>query len=362
MVSARSREAAKARWTWVTSEVSGLKGKHRAHRVLTVLVNYANEHQECWPTVLTIAYASDVDPDNVRKDLRLLVDLGLIVKDGIHETTGAVRFRLNLDAKRSDTFKAFATKHLGATGHRKTVFRNKAREGIGNGQPDRDGTVAVTVTERSLQPPITTNVTTTSNHQKGTDLPPSSSGLPLAAAEAPPLASGDECIAWTGRINDDGYGTRGVRLAHRAAWEDERGPIPDGLELDHLCHDPAVCKLGAACPHRRCINLDHLEPVTHLENIRRSGVTGLKVTHCPAGHAYAQHGVINAEGRRVCVPCEHEAARRYRRSPAYRAKLAQGCLSRGHERREATGRSGRPYCVTCRTKAATAGAEARWTA
>lgn len=47
------------------------------------------------------------------------------------------------------------------------------------------------------------------------------------------------------------------RLTHRVMYEQEVGPIPEGLVIDHLCRQPA------------CINPAHLEPVTHAENIRR---------------------------------------------------------------------------------------------
>jgi hypothetical protein len=47
-------------------------------------------------------------------------------------------------------------------------------------------------------------------------------------------------------------------LAHRVVYEALVGPVPDGLELDHLC---AV---------RNCVNPGHLEPVTRAENNRRA--------------------------------------------------------------------------------------------
>ena len=46
-------------------------------------------------------------------------------------------------------------------------------------------------------------------------------------------------------------------LAHRVYYERHVGPVPEGLELDHLCRNPG------------CVNPEHLEPVTHAENIRR---------------------------------------------------------------------------------------------
>ena len=51
--------------------------------------------------------------------------------------------------------------------------------------------------------------------------------------------------------------------AHRLLYEERVGPIPEGLELDHLCKNPA------------CVRPDHLEPVIHAENIRRSPLAKL---------------------------------------------------------------------------------------
>lgn len=72
------------------------------------------------------------------------------------------------------------------------------------------------------------------------------------------------CWVWTASLGKDGYGhihNRGAEpqtmSAHRAAYIIEVGPIPDGLELDHLCLN------------QRCVNPKHLEPVTHLVNMRR---------------------------------------------------------------------------------------------
>ena len=66
------------------------------------------------------------------------------------------------------------------------------------------------------------------------------------------------CLIWPGAVNHHGYGRAWGGQAHRVFWERERGPIPDGLELDHLCEQ------------RDCVNVDHLEPVTHAENTRRA--------------------------------------------------------------------------------------------
>ena len=66
---------------------------------------------------------------------------------------------------------------------------------------------------------------------------------------------------WTTARESEGYGVLNVdgrlTLAHRFAYELFHGPIPQGLEIDHLCMV------------KHCVNPDHLEPVTHRENMRR---------------------------------------------------------------------------------------------
>lgn len=72
---------------------------------------------------------------------------------------------------------------------------------------------------------------------------------------------GDGCWLWLACRQRDGYGSfragDSSALAHVFSWELLNGPVPQGLELDHLCRN------------RRCVRPDHLEPVTHAENVRR---------------------------------------------------------------------------------------------
>lgn len=81
--------------------------------------------------------------------------------------------------------------------------------------------------------------------------------------------SPDGCWIWTGKQDGGGYGRLprdgGLVGAHRAFYEAFVAPIPDGLQLDHLCRVPS------------CVNPLHLEPVTQTENVRRGANTKLTV-------------------------------------------------------------------------------------
>ena len=75
-----------------------------------------------------------------------------------------------------------------------------------------------------------------------------------------------DCILTTWPLNADGYGRRRNRLHHRVVWEEAHGPIPDGIEIRHACDNPP------------CINLDHLVPGTHADNMadRAERLTGAR--------------------------------------------------------------------------------------
>lgn len=120
------------------------------------------------------------------------------------------------------------------------------------------------------------------------------------------------CWLWMSSCSGGGYGqvsNRGGRRAHRVAYELLVGPIPKGLCLDHLCENP------------RCVNPDHLEPVTQRTNTLRSKTSAAAInerkTHCPQGHPYDEGNTrYKRDGSRVCRTCEKERARRYRAARA----------------------------------------------
>lgn len=143
---------------------------------------------------------------------------------------------------------------------------------------------------------------------------------PLAERVLDKFEIGDGCWGWVGSLNSSGYGQinsgghSGRPLpAHRVVYEMVRGPIPDGLQLDHLCRN------------RACVRPDHLEPVTQEENIRR-GDAGFvhkmrmqATTHCVKGHEFTPENTgpgrnPNGNPKRVCRACkrDREADRRQR--------------------------------------------------
>lgn len=122
-------------------------------------------------------------------------------------------------------------------------------------------------------------------------------------------ATGD-CWEYKGVPNSRGYCNIKVKGhtigAHIVVYEALVGNVPEGLELDHLCRNTI------------CVNPDHLEPVTHRENLLRSPtfvgkVTGAR-THCSRGHRFTEENTRERTdgGGRACRTCQRENQRNHR--------------------------------------------------
>lgn len=118
----------------------------------------------------------------------------------------------------------------------------------------------------------------------------------------------ETCWLWRGTILSTGYGVLSLNgraiSTHRLSYQLYKGPIPDGLVIDHLCSVTACC------------NPDHLEAVTNEENIRRglspSAVTR-RIGRCKRGHDLAGDNVYSSPGsprRRRCKKCQQARRRK----------------------------------------------------
>jgi hypothetical protein len=130
------------------------------------------------------------------------------------------------------------------------------------------------------------------------------------------------CWDWTGHSScgrgKKPYGRHwdGKKLlaVHRHSYELAKGPIPPGLEIDHLCRNTL------------CVRPEHLEAVTSKENVLRGKTIAARnasATHCPLGHPYDEKNTrfaTQTSGRvqRVCRECESQkqAARYWRKRNA----------------------------------------------
>lgn len=129
------------------------------------------------------------------------------------------------------------------------------------------------------------------------------------------------CWRWAATLKANGYGMflLGGRKnpkawhVHRLAYELLRGPIPEGLTIDHLCRN------------RACVNPLHMEPVSNRENILRGMSPSAKQarqTVCRrAGHPL----VLRGNGKRFCAECHREDRRRWYRKRRPPERLPKPC-------------------------------------
>jgi hypothetical protein len=133
------------------------------------------------------------------------------------------------------------------------------------------------------------------------------------------------CWLYAGALAADGYarvkdaGSDLALLVHRVTYEQLVGPIPEGLVLDHLCRV------------RHCVNPEHLEPVTHMENLRRGVKARLgERTHCSEGHEFTPENTTlqrrnRKDGGTSFTPICRTCRRVYGKSWEARKRAAPNC-------------------------------------
>jgi hypothetical protein len=149
------------------------------------------------------------------------------------------------------------------------------------------------------------------------------------------------CWIWTACLNDAGYGMIGVsgkpRRAHRVVYELTYGSIPDGKELDHICRV------------RRCVNPNHLRPVSRRENLTAPGSLAIIAKYAATYTCVNGHSLTDPENVRIkvntavpgkhlkreCRACQREFAERKRRRDGRKPNpvLSASCRASALQRR-----------------------------
>lgn len=113
------------------------------------------------------------------------------------------------------------------------------------------------------------------------------------------------CLLWTAALNSKGYGriyneVGRVELAHRVAWRLSGRPLIPGLELDHV---------KERCSSVLCVEVEHLEQVTHAENVSRGNAPSAishRLSVCRRGHQMTPEHGSRKSGKWQCNTCRRE--------------------------------------------------------
>lgn len=114
----------------------------------------------------------------------------------------------------------------------------------------------------------------------------------------------DGCVVYM-RAKTNGYGVirwkDSTHTTHTAIYRELVGDIPQGMELHHKCRN------------RACVNIDHLELISHFAHSSKSGASKSEVTHCKYGHPLSGDNLRVRERKglyleRVCIQCTKDRA------------------------------------------------------
>ncbi len=164
----------------------------------------------------------------------------------------------------------------------------------------------------------------------------------------------DGCWYFKGSSGSHGYGQIRVAsrlwLAHRFVWLFVEGrDIPEGWVLDHKCHTDSGCTASEECRHRRCVNPNHLEPMTLARNTsigHSPSAKAARQTHCLHGHEYTDENTLYHQRKRggterICRICAREKMRHVKAN-----QVRNKCQHCGIN--EKPKESGVMYCLDCR--------------
>lgn len=156
---------------------------------------------------------------------------------------------------------------------------------------------------------------------------------PIERMLARKVVDADGCWIWPGATNKvtrerggGGYGqvrdseTRELLMIHRVSYLHFHGPIPEGMQVEHMCHTEDPTCPGLDCKHRLCWNPAHLTLLSHRDNSTLGTAPNMRTFRegvCQRNHVLNDENVktwVRPSGtiRRSCRLCANESQRRTR--------------------------------------------------